>query len=111
MLGTGRGPQRQALVQQRVKPAADALIARAKEQGALRGDMQPWDFPMIQLMIAGVTDHTGHPDLWRRYLHLILDGMRAQPGAATPLPVGEFHASAMMTAIDNSASDTTHAQD
>jgi AcrR family transcriptional regulator len=111
MLGTGRGPQRQALVQQRVKPAADALIARAKEQGALRGDVQPWDFPMIQLMIAGVTDHTGHPDLWRRYLHLILDGMRAQPGAATPLPVGEFHASAMMTAIDNSASDTTHAQD
>jgi hypothetical protein len=111
MLGTGRGPQRQALVQQRVKPVADALIARAKEQGALRGDVQPWDFPMIQLMIASVTDHTSHPDLWRRYLQLILDGMRAQPGAATPLPVGEFHASEMMTAIDNSASDATHAQD
>lgn len=44
MLGTGRGPQRQALVQQRVKPAADALIARAKEQGALRGTCSPGTF-------------------------------------------------------------------
>jgi AcrR family transcriptional regulator len=89
MLGTGRGPQRQALVARRVKPAVDALVARAKEQGTLRPDAEPWDLPMIQLMVAAVTDQTGHPDLWRRYLRLVLDGLRTQPGT-DPLPAMQF---------------------
>jgi AcrR family transcriptional regulator len=86
MLGTGRGPQRQAQVRERVQPAVDQLLARAKEQGTLRPDMEGFDLPMIQLMVAAVTDHTGQPDLWRRYLRLLLDGLRAQPGATAPLP-------------------------
>jgi hypothetical protein len=36
MLGTGRGPQREAQILERIKPAVDGLLARAKEQGALR---------------------------------------------------------------------------
>jgi AcrR family transcriptional regulator len=79
MLGTGRGPRRQALVRERVAPAVDLIIARAKEQGMLRADVAGVDFPMIQLMVAAITDHTGQPDLWRRYLRLLLDGMRARP--------------------------------
>ncbi|MER8069291.1 helix-turn-helix domain-containing protein [Streptomyces sp. NPDC094034] len=86
MLGTGQGPKRQARVHERIKPAVDQLIARAKEQGTLRQDFKGFDLPMIQLMVAAITDHTGHPELWRRYLRLLLDGMRAAPGAATPLP-------------------------
>ena len=86
MLGTGRGPQRQALVARRVKPLVDDMVARAKQQGSLRADAEPWDLPMIQLMVAAITDHTGHPDLWRRYLQLLLDGMQAQRGAHRPLP-------------------------
>ncbi len=85
MLGTGRGPQRERQMRRRVRSAADQLVARAKEQGTLRPDMQPRDLPMIQLMVAAVTDHTGHPDLWRRYLHLLLDGLRARPDI-DPLP-------------------------
>ena len=85
MLGTGRGPQRKRQMQLRVRSAADQLVTRAKEQGTLRPDMQPWDLPMIQLMVAAITDNTGHPDLWRRYLHLLLDGLRARPDA-DPLP-------------------------
>jgi hypothetical protein len=81
MLGTGRGPQRQAQVRERVGPLVDRLLARAKEQGMLRQDVVGADIPMIQLMVAAVTDHTGHPDLWRRYLRLLLDGMRARPDA------------------------------
>lgn len=84
-LGTGRGPQRQEQVRARIAPTVDALIERAKEQGALRADAHPIDMPMIQLMVAAVTDHTGHPDLWRRYLQLLLDGLRARPDIA-PLP-------------------------
>jgi AcrR family transcriptional regulator len=82
MLGTGGGPQRQAQVRERVASAVDLLIARAKEQGMLRGDIVGVDIPMIQLMVATVTDHTGPPDLWRRYLRLLLDGMRSHPGTS-----------------------------
>jgi AcrR family transcriptional regulator len=85
MLSVG-AQRRQAAVGQRIAPLVDDLVERAKQQGSLRADVEPVDLPMIQLMIAWVTDRTGQPDLWRRYLRLILDGMRAQPGAATPLP-------------------------
>ena len=102
-LGTGKGPQRQKIVRERVKPAVDALVTRAKEQGSLRADVQPWDLPMIQLMIASVSDHTGHPELWRRYLYLILDGMRAKPAAATPLPLPSFSEPEMFAAIDTAS--------
>jgi AcrR family transcriptional regulator len=82
MLGTGRGPQRQAQIRERVAPSVALLLARAKEQGTLRSDVTEVDLPMIQLMVAAVTDHTGHPGLWRRYLRLLLDGMRARPDTA-----------------------------
>jgi AcrR family transcriptional regulator len=85
MLGTGRGPQRRRQMHRRVKSAVDELVTRAKAQGTLRPDMQPRDLPMIQLMVAAITDNTGHPDLWRRYLRLLLDGLRAQRGT-DPLP-------------------------
>ena len=85
MLGTGRGPQRQAQVRERIKPAVDLQLARAKEQGMLRADVGRADILMIQLMVAAVTDHTGQPDLWRRYLRLLLDGLRARPDVP-PLP-------------------------
>jgi AcrR family transcriptional regulator len=87
MLGTGRGPQRQAQMQARVAPLVDELVAKAQRQGKLRADLLPWDLPILQLMIAAVTDHTGQPDLWRRYLALVIDGMRARPDEAdSPLP-------------------------
>ncbi|NEA32845.1 TetR/AcrR family transcriptional regulator [Streptomyces sp. SID13031] len=90
MLGTGRGRRRQELVAERIKPTVDAMIQRAKDQGVLRTDVEGWDLPMIQLMVATITDHTGHPDLWRRYLHLMLDGMRIGGADGTTLPVALF---------------------
>jgi AcrR family transcriptional regulator len=109
MLGTGRGPQRQAQVRERVKPAVDQLVARAKEQGSLRPDVEGFDIPMIQLMVAAVTDHTGRPDLWRRYLRLLLDGLRARPGASTPLPGGKIDDGGLIEAI--TASSARQARD
>jgi hypothetical protein len=37
-------------------------------------------------MVGAVTDHTGQPELWRRYLAILIDGLRAQPGEPTNLP-------------------------
>jgi AcrR family transcriptional regulator len=86
MLGTGVGPQRQAQMRERVGPGVGRLVARAQQQGALRDDIVPGDFPILQLMLGAVTEHTGQPEQWRRYLALLIDGLRARPGAATPLP-------------------------
>jgi AcrR family transcriptional regulator len=87
MLGTGRGPERQAQMRDRVAPPLRQLIARAKDQGKLRPDVVSVDFPALQLMLGAVTEHLGQPELWRRYLALLLDGMRARPDLA-PLPEG-----------------------
>lgn len=102
MLGAAASPQRRAQVLTRIAPTMDALVARAKEQGALRADVVPLDIPMIQLMVAAVTDRTGQPDLWRRYLRLLLDGLRAEPGAPSPLPEVALGDSGFMDAIDES---------
>ena len=79
MLGTGRGPERTRQMRERVAPTVDAIVARAHEQGSLRQDIIGPDFPILQLMLGAVTDHTGQPDLWRRYLALLIDGLRARP--------------------------------
>lgn len=85
MLGTGRGPQRQAQMRERFAPLVGQLVARAKAQGQLRSDILPPDLPLIQLMLGTVTEHFAEPELWRRYLALILDGMRDRPDLL-PLP-------------------------
>jgi len=86
MLGTGRGPERQAQIRERLGPMIDELVGRAQREGKLRADIVPADLTVLQLVVAAVTEHTGRPELWRRYLVLFLDGVRARPGAATPLP-------------------------
>src|ERR1700722_15877387 len=51
MLGPGRGPERQEAMGERVGPTVDVLVARAQEQGTLRADIVPADFPILQLMV------------------------------------------------------------
>ena len=45
MLGTGRGPERQQQMRERVAPTVDVLVARAQEQGTLRADVVPAGLP------------------------------------------------------------------
>ncbi len=87
MLGTGRGPERQQQMRERVGPTVDILVARAQQQGTLRADIVPPDFPILQLMVGAVSDHTGQPGLWRRYLAIVIDGLRTRAGDSSPLPV------------------------
>jgi AcrR family transcriptional regulator len=106
MLGTGRGPERQQQMRDRVSPTVDAIVARAQEQGTLRADVISADFPILQLMVGAVSDHTGQPGLWRRYLAIIVDGLRARPGETSPLaglPVSE---DALQTAIVDSSTQS-----
>jgi AcrR family transcriptional regulator len=73
-------------------PITAELVARAKAAGTLRADIERQDLPLIQIMLGAVIDcsREAAPGLWRRYLELLLQGMRAQPGPPsaleTPVP-------------------------
>ncbi|MEU6740198.1 TetR/AcrR family transcriptional regulator [Streptosporangium sandarakinum] len=58
------------------------LIARAQEQGTMRDDVTVEDIAPIVAMIDSVMDlpASGAVQPWRRYLALILDGLRTGPG-------------------------------
>jgi AcrR family transcriptional regulator len=79
------GRQRLESARAHLRPLVAELIARAQAQGALRSDFTPEDMPMLFWTGGRVAEMTSAvaPDLWRRYLGLVLDGLRAD--AATPL--------------------------
>jgi AcrR family transcriptional regulator len=84
----GHALDRVERVRERILPMVDRLVGRAHAAGALRADVTGRDLPLVSLMVSSVAEfaHDEDPELWRRYLALILDGLRAAPGAARPLP-------------------------
>lgn len=70
---------------QRVMEATFALLRRAQEQGIVRGDVTAEDVFMLTCgsVQAAAAFHEDAPELWRRYLDLSFDGLRA--AAAHPL--------------------------
>ncbi len=69
-----------------LRPLIRQLVERAQAQGTLRPDFTAEDVSSVFWAAGRVTEQTSAvaPDYWRRYLGLVLDGLRA--GAATPLP-------------------------
>jgi hypothetical protein len=66
------------------------LLERAQDAGLVRDDLRAEDLPFLLSAVGGATGKCGaggeiSPDLWRRYLGLVLDGMR--PAGASPLPI------------------------
>ncbi|MEV7285006.1 TetR/AcrR family transcriptional regulator [Streptomyces sp. NPDC093252] len=90
LFGAGDAMPGEREFQERIRHQIDLMVARAKAQGVLRPDAEPWDLMLVQQMLAAVTDRTGQPDLWRRYLRLLLDGLRTHPDPADPLPCPDF---------------------
>lgn len=77
-----RNEERTALLRQ--------VVDRAREAGVVRDDLRAEDLPFLLRAIGAATKTCGHesdgmPDLWRRYLGIVLDGLR--PEGAMPLPV------------------------
>lgn len=71
------------------------LLARAAAEGDLRDGVTIHDLVVVLWMVTEVARHSpGHPDLYRRYLRLLVDGLTAgadpldvpaDPGATTAL--------------------------
>jgi len=81
-----QGAQRAEAMRARIRPLLRRTIERAQEQGTLRSDFTAEDLPLVFWTGGRVIETTASvaPDHWRRYLGLLLDGLRAE--AARPLP-------------------------
>ena len=80
------GLARAEAMRSRLRPLIRRLVERAQEEGSLRADFAPEDVPVVFWTAGRVIETTSPvaPEFWRRYLGLLLDGLRA--GAASPLP-------------------------
>ena len=75
-------------LEDRVNPALAALLARARKAGLVRPGLEPADLGVLLQMLATVTD-VETPDveaLVRRYLTVVLDGLRADKKLPGPAP-------------------------
>ena len=73
----------------RMRPSAPARGHRAPAAGAGRADVDPTDLVITQLMVGAVLDASRDvaPDLWRRYLGVVLRGIATRPDDLDPLGV------------------------
>ncbi len=64
----------------RLAPFISTLVERARDDGHLRPDIEHTDMPVMGLLAGTVSEWAGHvqPDLWRRYVALLLEGMRSR---------------------------------
>lgn len=74
---------------QRNAPLVTLLVERAQAAGQLRSDLRPTDIPFILFVLAEAAQFARRvsPEIWRRYLALILDGLRPEREGVSPLPV------------------------
>ena len=79
--------ERIAPVRARMLPMVEELIERAKATGQLRPDVATTDIPVVNYMLGASADFGGElsPELWRRFLGIVLDGLRARRDGPTPL--------------------------
>ena len=73
-------------VADRMWPPVERLIARGQAEGDVRADVRPSDLWAVLTMLFTVADLAPEqsPELWRRYLPALLDGLR--PGVEPPVP-------------------------
>jgi AcrR family transcriptional regulator len=73
---------------ERIAPLVEAIVGRARTSGRLRPEFAATDAIFIQLALGALMDRTRDidPKLYRRYLTMFLDGVRAD-GPRSELPV------------------------
>jgi AcrR family transcriptional regulator len=93
ILGRGGGPNQQTI--EKLVAALTPLFTRASKAGVLREGVSVTDVGPIFAMLSVV--YPMSPTLWRRYLGLLLDGLRA--GDRPPLPVPALGATSFTAAF------------
>jgi len=85
MVRTISDDEHRAFGRDRLRPIIENLVARAQADGMLREDVAPTDLGVQLALLSSITT-PAQPELWRRYLALFLEGLRARPDQA-PLPL------------------------
>ena len=87
VLGAPGGRERVAQLRAQLYPLGERRVQRAREAGQLRADCEAQDIAILQLMLGLVIDAAQDvaPELWRRYLGIVFQGLRANPGPPAPL--------------------------
>ena len=76
-------------------PIVNQLLLRAQASGDVRADVTVTDMPLIQLMLSSLGELGGPyaAGIWRRYVGIVLDGLRTpdpRPLARPPMTLPEF---------------------
>ncbi|HEX3713198.1 MAG TPA: helix-turn-helix domain-containing protein [Trebonia sp.] len=73
----------------RMRPVISKLVERAQASGDLRADFAATDVKMIAFMLASIAEYAAAvtPDVWRRYLCMVIDGLRPARDGVSALPV------------------------
>ena len=82
------GRDRVANARSCMQPLVTRIIQRAQDSGDVRSDLQPTDIPLIEFMLGSAAEYAGQvrPEIWRRYLALMLDALRPERAGTTELP-------------------------
>lgn len=88
------GSARISEARDRIAPLIQALVDKAKEQGVVRPDLEQSDLIFAQVALSAVMASSRgiEPDLYLRYLTIILDGIRTDRAVLTPFPVAALSA-------------------
>jgi AcrR family transcriptional regulator len=83
-LNAQRGQREVAMIRERLSPRLEAVLRRAQDDGSIRLDLGPTDVALMLMTLGAVSDHARDhfPDLWRRYLALLLEGVRRREDQA-----------------------------
>jgi hypothetical protein len=89
LFGTRFGRRSLTRIRDNLRPIAIELVARAQAGGRLRADLSATDVPPLMLMVSTVADYAreARPDVFRRHITMLIDGLAARRADTTPLPV------------------------
>jgi AcrR family transcriptional regulator len=73
---------------EQMRPVISRLVGRAQAAGALRADFCATDVKMIAFMLGSVAEYAARvsPQVWRRYLAMLIDGLRPARDGVSELP-------------------------
>ena len=100
LFSSGRGRERSNHARRAIAPVVTKLVRRAKEAGVVRDDIDTSDVPLINFMLNTIVDFSRgiEPDLYKRYLAIVLDGLRPRDDL-DPLPVEALKVGAFQDAM------------
>ena len=83
------GRDKVAYAREQMRPVVGKLVERAQEAGMLREDFRATDVPLIAYMLSAAAEYASpvHPDVWQRYLALLIDSLPPSRESTSELPV------------------------